>query len=167
MAIFQTSSQRLSPCLSLPWNHRGVPSLFSLWWDIGELGWGGGGWSQVKSGASCTFWCFVSNRAAFVQLSEGKRFTACQSVFSNHRHTASIHFYLILTEVMLDVCFILFPWVSSIKKTMGFWVCMCQSVSSLSIRMAFRTCQRWKVHIEIIIYRSHLWLNTTARGDTL
>lgn len=38
MAMFQTYSQNLSPCLSLPWNHSGVPSLFSLWWAIGELG---------------------------------------------------------------------------------------------------------------------------------
>lgn len=46
------------------------------------------GKSQVKSGASCTFWCFVSNRAAFVQLSERERFTVgvCL-VTTNTRHT--------------------------------------------------------------------------------
>lgn len=54
------------------------------------------GRSQVKSGASCTFWCFVSDRAAFVQLSERERFAVCQSVFGNHKHTAFVNFHLIL-----------------------------------------------------------------------
>lgn len=51
------------------------------------------GESQMKSGASCTLWCFVSNRAAFVQLSGKERFTVCRSVFSNHKHTACVHLF--------------------------------------------------------------------------
>lgn len=80
MASFQISSQRLSPCLSLQWSHWGVPSLFSLWWAIGESG-----EKPSEFGASCTFWRFVSDRPAFVQLSERKRFSAFL-VTTNTRH---------------------------------------------------------------------------------
>lgn len=51
-------------------------------------------WQEARRslGPSCTFWCFVSNRAAFVQLSEREGLAARRSVFSNHKHTACVYF---------------------------------------------------------------------------
>lgn len=79
-------------------------------------------WQEARRslGPSCTFWCFVSNRAAFVQLSEREGLAARRSVFSNHKHTACVYFsfkffFTKVIKTQLHV-FHTATWASSIKN---------------------------------------------------
>lgn len=161
MAVFQTSSQKAESMFELAMKPQRssflILTLMSHW-----RAWGEAKWSLGPLAHSDVL--FQTEQLLF--SCQKRSASQCVGVCLVTTNTACVHlFHFIFTEVIktqLDVCFILFPWVSSIKKLWDF-ECVCVSlylisIIKLNLRMAFRMCQRWKDQTEIIICRSHPWL---------